>query len=98
MKKIMRLYYIVSAIVALTVCFIMDVKKIKDFLKGIACAAIATSLVIILGKEFGWSDNKILAGVVIVSCYARPVLYGINTQIKEFFRDPKAFLDKYKGN
>lgn len=97
MKKIMWVYYLVSALVAGLACFLMDVKNIKDLLKGIVCAGIGASLVIILGRELAWSENKILAGVMVISCYARPIVYGINTQIKEFFKDPKAFLDKYKG-
>lgn len=96
MKKLMLTYYLIAILVSLAFDCLMDVKHWVDFIKNLICACLAASIVILIGSELHWSVEKICVGIIIASAYARPVVYGINRQIKEFFKDPKAFIDKYK--
>lgn len=96
MKKIMFTFYALSILVSVAFSFLMNVRNWVEFLKNVICSMLASSLVILVGQEQGWSVEKIMIGIVISSGYARPVVYGVNNQIKEFFKDPKAYIDKYK--
>jgi len=98
MKKIMALYYLIGTIIGIAASTLMDVKTWKDYLKSLICTSIATSIIILVGRELNWSQEKIMLGIIVSGCYARPIVYGINKLIKEFFKDPKAFIEKYKGN
>lgn len=97
MKKIMLTYYFAAFLVSVAFSFLMNVKNWVEFMKNIICSSLATSLVILAGQEFQWSPHKILIGIIIACGYARPIVYGINGQIKEFFKDPQAYIEKYKG-
>lgn len=97
MKNIILMYYIICAIVCFAFSTLMDVKSWKDIFKNLICSLLAATVVILVGKEYAWSETKVLLGVIIASGYARPVVYGVNRQIKEFFKDPKSYMDRYKG-
>ena len=96
MKKIMLFYYCVCFIVGAMAAFLKDTKNLKDLLKTLICAALAGSIVILIGWEYQWSVVKLFAAGIIVSAYARPVIYGINKQIKEFFADPQSYINKFE--
>lgn len=98
MKKLMFLFYVISAVVCLAFSALFDVKTWKDLLKNLICSFLGASLIILIGAEFKWSPTKVLFGIIVASGYARPIVYGVNRQLKEFFKDPKAYIDKYKGN
>lgn len=97
MRKIMYTWYAICFVVASAAAFLMDTNNIKDLVKTLVCAAIGASTIILLGDELQWTDQRITLGVILASCYARPIVYGVNKQIKEFFLDPKKYIEKYKG-
>lgn len=97
MKRIMFIYYTIAIVVGIAVSVLMDVKNWKDYLKSLICAVMAASIVILAGQELLWSKEKIMLGIILLCCYARPIVYGINKLIKEFFKDPKTFIEKYRG-
>lgn len=97
MKKIMLTYYFTAVLVSVAFSFLMNVNNWVEFLKNIICSSLAASLVILAGQELQWSPHKILIGIIIACGYARPIVYGVNGQIKEFFKDPQAYIEKYKG-
>lgn len=96
MKKVMFTYYLIAFLVSIAFDCLMDVKNWVDFIKNLICSCLAASIIILVGSELNWSVEKICIGIIIASSYARPIVYGVNKQIKEFFKDPKAFIDKYK--
>lgn len=97
MKRIMFIYYTVATLVAIAVAVLFDVKTWAGLIKGLICAYMAASIIILVGEEFKWSFVKTVALIIPVAAYARPCIYGFNKLIKEFFADPKAFIEKYKG-
>lgn len=97
MRKIMFIYYVIACVIGIAVSVLMDIKTWKELLKNLICVSISTSLIILIGREYHWTAERTMLAIIISSCYARPVVYGINSLIKEFFKDPKAFIDKYKG-
>lgn len=97
MKKIMFTYYVIACVIGIAVSVLMDIRTWKELLKNLICVSISTSLIILIGREYNWTIERTMLAIIISSCYARPVVYGVNRLIKEFFKDPKAFIDKYKG-
>lgn len=93
----MLIYYTIAIVIGIAVSVLMDAKTWKDYVKSLICASIAASIVVLAGIELNWSQEKIMLGILVLSCYARPIVYGINKLIKEFFKDPKVFIEKYKG-
>lgn len=97
MKKMLTLLSIISIIVCVAFSWLMDVKTWKDLIKNLICSYTAAVVVFLIGIENHWSEIKILAAIILASAYARPVVFGINRQIKEFFKDPKTYFDKFRS-
>lgn len=97
MKKIVLLYYLISILVGIAVCVLTDITRWKDALKTLITGVLAASIVFLVGRELAWSVEKTMAGIIIASCYSRPVVYGLFDLLKEFFTDPQKFIEKYKG-
>lgn len=96
-KKIMIVTMILIAVISIAFSWIMSAKLWKDFLIGLICSFFAAGVVCLIGATYHWSNEKVLLGMIIVSGYARPIVFGINRQIKEFFKDPKSFIEKYRS-
>lgn len=96
MKKLMIIITILITIISIAFSWIMSAKTWKDFLIGVICSYFIAGVVILIGISYSWSPGKILLAIIMAAGYARPIVFGINRQIKEFFKDPKAFIDKYK--
>lgn len=92
----MFIYYTLATFVAIAVAVLFDVKTWSGLIKGLICAYMAATIVILFGQEFHWGELKTAALIIPVAAYARPCIYGINKILKEFFADPKAFIEKYK--
>lgn len=97
MKKITMIYYFIAFLVSMAFSFLMNVNNWVELLKNTICSLLAASIVLLVGQEMGWSPYKVMIGIIVACGYARPIIYGVNAQIKEFFKDPQAYIDKYKG-
>lgn len=97
MKKFFYICCVICLIVSLAFSFIMDFKNLKDLAKTLLCSLFAGALAFLWCLEKGWSAYITVLSVCIASGYARPVVFGVNKIIKEFFKDPKGFIDKFKG-
>lgn len=96
MKKIFYICTIACLLVSLAFSFIMDFKNLKDLIKTLLCSLFAGGVAFLFCLEKGFSGYMTVLLVCVASGYARPVVFGINKIIKEFFRDPKSFIDKFK--
>ena len=93
----MFVYYAIACVIGIAVSVLMDINTWRELLKNLICVTLSTSLIVLIGQEYHWSQERTMLAIIVSSCYARPVVYGVNALVKEFFRDPKAFIDKYKG-
>lgn len=96
MKKIFYICTIACLLVSLAFSFIMDFKNLKDLTKTLLCSLFAGGVAFLFCMEKGFSVYMTILFVCVASGYARPVVFGVNKVIKEFFKDPKGFIDKFK--
>ena len=96
MKKIFYVCTVICLLVSLAFSFIMDFKNLKDLIKTLLCSLFAGGLAFLFCMDKGLSAYMTILLVCVASGYARPVVFGVNKVLKEFFKDPKGFIDRFK--